>query len=238
MASFTKQSPAGWPVLAGLVGLLLGGCVLPAGSRMAPPADIAPTAVVMDTTGRSAARGLLVDESFDLGAFQVRAVKRGGTSSTSHSLGALSAASSRERFSFRFIGREQWLGRCELRTKDEFLQVKAVTLESRHAQLDCSCESGSERVSVLLEDEGRPLRGEMRIGDARYAMQQYRFGNSEGGLRSPAVGYRVETQDDGAGIAAVELLHPGRVWQQRSLPEPQREPMACLLTALMLHGSP
>lgn len=219
-----------------LAGLLLGGCALPPGSRMAAPGDIAPTAEVLDVSNRSRATGLLIDESFDLGAYQVREVRRSSTSNRSYSVGAVSGASSRESFSLRFIGQQEWQGRCAFRAKDQFVQLSAVTLENRRAQLACSCQSGREQAELLLDDEWRPLRGEMHVAGASYAMQQYRFGHSEGGLRSPAVGYRVELPGSGAGVAAVEVLHPGRVWQQRNLPEAQREPMACLLATLMVYG--
>lgn len=219
-----------------MAGLVLAGCALPPSSRMAAPADIAPTADVLDTSGRSRARGSLIDESFDLGSYAVRDVKRSASSGQSYSVGALSSASLRESFRFRFDGRQVWQGRCELRATDRALQVGVVALEDTRAQLECSCGSDREQATLTLEDEGRSLRGEMRVGGAAYAMQQYRFGLGDGGVRSPAVGYRVETPDAGAGVAAVEVLHPGRVWQQRSLPEAQREPMACLLTSLMIYG--
>lgn len=229
---------SGWRLaLAGALGsLLLGGCALPPGSRMAAPADIAPTAEVLDVGHRSVARGLLIDESFDVGLYRVHEVRRGSTSNRSGSIGALSATSTRESFGFSFTGRQDWQGRCEYRSRGHYLQVNAVTLEDRKDELDCSCQSGGEQVRLHLQDQGRPLRGEMQLGQARYAMLQYAFGNSDGGVRSPAVGYRVEPLQGGAGVAAVEVLHPGRIWQQRDLPAAQREPMACLLSALMIYG--
>ena len=231
---------AGSRLVQGLValggGLLLAGCALPPTSRMAAPADIAPTAEVLDTSGRPRARGLFIDESFDLGPYAVREVRRSAGSGQGFSVGGLSSVSHEESFRFQFTGHRPWQGRCELRARDKALQVGAVALEDSHAQLACQCETEGEQASLRLEDEGRALHGELRAGAAVYAMQQYRFGLGDGGVRSPAVGYRVETLDTGAGVAAVEVLHPGRVWQQHSLPAGQREPMACLLTGLMIYG--
>ena len=230
------QSQAGRGAIA-ILCLALSACALPPGSRMTPPADIAATADMLDVANRSRATGLLVDESFDVGSYQVRQVRRGAAANSSFSIGSLSLASGHERFSFAFRGQQEWQGRCELQTRDNSLAIKAGTLEDSRARLNCACRSEQAEVSLHLDDEWRPLRGEMVMGATRYAMQQYRFGTSEGGLRSPAVGYRVEQPGNGAGVAAVEVLHPGRIWQQRSLAVSEREPMACLLSALMIYGS-
>lgn len=232
----TTQPPSRSLLGASVLSLLLSGCALPPSSRMEAPADIAPTAEVLDVAKRSRATGLLVDESFDVGAYQVRKVKRGAMSNSSFSIGPVSTASSEEGFSFQFHGSQSWQGRCALRAKDRFLQVKVLTLEDRHAELQCSCDSEKQSVSLQLADEGRQLRGEMAIGAARYTLLPYLFGNSDGSVRAKAVGYRVEQPGNGAGVAAVEVLYPGRIWQQRSLPTEQREPMACLMSGLMIYG--
>ncbi|MBB4845365.1 hypothetical protein HNP55_003915 [Paucibacter oligotrophus] len=230
-----RSGPSRLAVL--LPSLMLAACALPPSSRMAAPADIAPQALVLDVAHRSRATGLLIDESFELGPYRIGKVKRGLSSNSSWGIDKVSSAQGSEHFSYGFQGQQEWQGHCELRSKGLYLQLKQGRLEDEKSQLQCSCQSAAEQVQLKLDDEWRPLQGEMVLGQTRYAMRQYLWGNSDGGLRSPAVGYRVEQMGGQKGVAAVEVLYPGRVWQLHSLPKEQGEPMACLLSGLMIYGS-
>lgn len=221
--------------------LLLSACALPT-ARMTPPADIAPTADVLEVANRSSFTGLFVDESFDVGPYRVSEVKRGWDSSSSTTLGNITVQNNSAAFSFAFQGTaSHWQGRCDYRAQQRRVQIGNVgNLEDEQGNLHCSCRSANKEdreVSFDLDDEWRPLRGALLIDGSRYELQQYSFGRHRGGLKSPAAGYRVEREGSGAGVAAVEVLHPGRIWLQRSLPAEQREPMACLMSALMIYGS-
>lgn len=217
--------------------LLLSACAITT-ARMPAPAELANGAEVLEVSHRSRASGSLVDESFEIGPYQVHHVKRGLRSSQGFGISAFSTESSKQHFRFEFKGRQDWQGRCELKARDTALQIGQVgQLEDSRASLQCSCaSSGGNEVQLKLEDSWRPLRGSMTLGGVSYRMQQVAFGTGDGGLRSPAMGYRVEGAD-GLAIAAAEVLYPGRIWQQRELPTDQREPQACLLSGLMLYGS-
>lgn len=214
--------------------LLLAAC---ATARMPPPADLPSGTEVLDVGNRSRMTGLLVDESFDLGPYQVRQVKRDLNSAGSVSIGSVSQERSRQGFQFRFIGGEEWQGHCELKTRDTALQANpTLRLEDSRARLACSCNSPTRSASLHLDDNWRPLQGHMDTGDGkRLEMRQVAFGQGDGGLRSPAMGYRVQGAD-GRTVAAAEVLYPGRIWRQSAQPADQREPQACLLSALMIYG--
>ncbi|ALT79173.1 hypothetical protein [Paucibacter sp. KCTC 42545] len=220
--------------------LLLSACALPT-ARMTPPPDIAPNADVLEVANRSSFIGALVDESFDVGPYRVTEVKRGWGSNSSTTLGNVTVQKSSSGFRFGFNGTaDHWQGRCDYRAQSRLVQLGNVgNLEEDKANLRCSCRSDNKEreVSFDLDDEWRPLRGALLIDASRYEVQQYSFGRHRGGLKSPASGYRVEREGNGTGVAAVEVLHPGRIWLQRSLPAEQREPMACLMSALMIYGS-
>ncbi len=223
-----------------LASLLLSACAIPS-ARMPAPAELATGAEVLEVSHRSRASGALVDESFEVGPYQVHHVKRGSSSAQGFGIGAFSTESSKQHFRFEFKGRQDWQGRCELKARDTALQIgktgQGGQLEDSRASLQCSCASSSGgEVRLLLEDSWRPLRGSMTLGGMSYRMQQVAFGQGDGGLRSPAMGYRVEGAD-GRAVAAAEVLYPGRIWQQRNLPAEQREPQACLLSGLMLYGA-
>jgi hypothetical protein len=217
--------------------LLLSACAIPS-ARMPAPAELANGAEVLEVGHRSRASGALVDESFEVGPYQVHHVKRGLSSAQGFGIGALSTESSKQHFRFEFKGRQDWRGRCELKARDTALQIgKVGQLEDSRASLQCSCASSDgNEMQLKLEDSWRPLRGSMTLGSVSYRMQQVAFGQGDGGPRSPAMGYRVEGAD-GRAVAAVEVLYPGRIWQQRDLPADQREPQACLLSGLMLYGA-
>jgi len=219
-----------------LFALLLSACAIPT-ARMPTPGDLASAADVLEVAHRSRASGLLVDESFDIGPYQVRRVKRGISASQGASIGALSTESGRQSFRYEFKGQQDWQGHCELRTRDNgFQATQSLRLEDSRANLQCSCTSPTREVHLQLSDQGRSVQGSMTLDSSRHAMQQERFGLGDGGLRAPAMGYRVESPE-GRTMAAVEVLHPGRIWQQRDLPLEQREPQACLFSGLMLYGA-
>jgi hypothetical protein len=210
-------------------------------TRMAAPAGLeAQQAEVLDVGARAKGTGLFAAEDFQVGPYQVSHVKRGWTSSDSSSLGLFSSKTQKQGFSYRFKGQRDWDGSCEYRSKEQGLKI-GMQLENNKAALDCSCRHGEQTVRLELKDEWKPLEGRLYVGGAEYRMSQIAERRTQNGmpveqsLKSPALGYRVDSLR-GSAIAAVEVLHPGRIWQQRQLPADQREPMACALAGLMLYG--
>ncbi|OYU26749.1 MAG: hypothetical protein CFE41_14835 [Burkholderiales bacterium PBB2] len=227
--------------MAALLATLLGvsACVTTP-TRMAAPGDLGQTAEVLDVGARAQGTGLFAAEDFQVGPYQVSHVKRGWTSSEGSSLGLFSSKTQKQGFSYRFKGQRDWDGSCEYRSKEQGLKI-GVQLENNKATLDCSCRHGEQTVRLELKDEWKPLEGRLYVGGAEYRMSQVAERRTQNGmpveqsLKSPALGYRVDSLR-GSAIAAVEVLHPGRIWQQRQLPAEQREPMACALAGLMLYG--
>jgi len=228
-----------WLALPMMALLALTGCVT-APTRMAAPGDLASTAEVLEVSARAKGTGLFAAEDFQLGPYQVSHVKRGWSSSESMALGLFSSKTHKQGFHYRFKGQRDWDGSCEYRAKEQDLKI-GVLLESRKATLSCSCQHGDQDARLELKDEWKPLEGRMHVGNAEYRMSQIAERRSQNGmvveqsLQSPALGYRVDSLRGGS-LAAVEVLHPGRIWQHRQLPAEQREPMACLLAGLMLYG--
>jgi hypothetical protein len=213
-----------------LLPVLLAACTT---TRMATPPDLI-GADVLDVSNRSGAAGTFVDESFNVGPYRVSKVDRGSHITTTSSVGGFTRERGRQGFGFRFIGEQTWQGRCDLNSRDTVLRSKqALFVADSHAQLDCRCTNGRQSVQLKLDDNWHPLQGDMMLCDGvHYGLRQEGFAD---GLRSRALGYRVEGADDHA-VAAVEVQYPGRIWRQPNLPAEQREPQACLLGALMIYG--
>jgi len=228
-----------WLALPVIALLALAGCVT-APTRMAAPGDLGQTAEVLDVGTRAKGTGLFAAEDFQVGPYQVSHVKRGWGSSEGLSLGIFSNKTHKQGFQYRFKGQRDWDASCEYRSKEHGLKI-GVLLENNKATLSCSCQHGDQDARLELKDEWKPLEGRMHVGGAEYRMSQIAERRTQNGmvveqsLQSPALGYRVDSLR-GGGLAAVEVLHPGRIWQHRQLPAEQREPMACLLAGLMLYG--
>jgi len=199
---------------------------------MAAPTDLV-GAEVLDVNNRSRATGLLVDESFNVGPYQVRKVKRGFNTTQSTDVGGLTQEHGHQSFRFQFIGEQIWEGRCERNASETLLKSKrAVFVADSLAQLDCSCTSASQSVRLKLDNNSYPMRGSMVLsGGVQYYLRQAGFA---GHVRSGTMGYRVDYAD-GHAAAAADLDYPGRIWRQPNLPKEQQEPQACLLSALMIH---
>ncbi|MDT8998661.1 hypothetical protein RQP53_05190 [Paucibacter sp. APW11] len=231
-----------WLIALPIATVVLAGCASNP-LRMAKPPELAGRAAVLEVSDRSSARGLLVDESFKLGSDQVSQVKRDWDSGGGLAIGPLSTRQQREGFRYRYLGREDWDAQCEYTSQERGLQLfKSLALEDNKAHLSCACRSGSEQVQIDLDDEWKPLQGSARIGSSSYRISQIaerRTVNGmavEQGLKSPALGYRLDDAARGQSVAAVEVLHPGRVWLAHQLPASEREPLACLMAGLMLYG--
>lgn len=239
------------PLLLLLAPVLLSACVSNP-PRMNPPEPFQAQSELLESKGRTRLSGLWADESFQLGPYRVEKVKRGWTSKDELGLGRLTQVKTKEGFKYEFKGRHAWNGRCDYQSTERGLKIGSnFTLEDHKAQLGCSCgqadaQLGTEGLDARLnlDDEWKPMRGWLDLGQGQpaYALHQSYERRTQGGmpveqgLKSPALGYWVDGSD-GRPFAAVEVLHPGRAWLPRSLAEPQKEAMACLMAGLMLYGS-
>lgn len=230
----TRRTPTLLALLA--APLLLAACANTPSLRMNTPPGLA-QATVLDVSQRSRASGLLVNEGFNLGGLTVDQVRHSATSSSSFSIGPLGSAKSRQTLSYSLTGTQAWRGRCELRSKDQSLDAgRGLQLQNEKAEISCSCErdGGGPAAQLQVDDGWRPARGEVTVNGQRYAIEQLRFDRSEGGLRDPQPGFVIQAPG-GAAVAAVETLHPGRLWLQPPLDGAStREPLACLAAGLML----
>lgn len=192
---------------------------------------------LMETAHRSQGTGLFVAEDFEFGPYRISKVKRSVVSKSGFSFGASSKETQKSNFGFQFNGGGQtWQGRCDFKSRERAVALgKSTHLSNRQSQLHCSCNNAAEQATLNLDDEWLPMEGQMQLGASAFSVTQVTPRRSEGGLTEAALGYRVRA-GNGSHPAAVEVLYPGRIWLQRDLPAEQAEPMACLLSALMLYG--
>lgn len=223
----------------GLLSALLGGCAtqprqmpLPDALRSTPPRLVAE---------RGAWQGSLADESFMLGASRVSEVRRSARGQQQFSLGGFAHSTQTESYAYRVDASSSWAGRCDYQDKASSLSLgRSLKLADRQGHLSCVCESGAEQARLELDDEWRPVRGELHMAGQVHSLRQIAErhvvdGQLEApGLQSPALGYWV---GEGAGaIAAVEVLRPGRVWVDARLPAAKDAALSCLLSGLLLWG--
>lgn len=220
---------------------LLAACAM--APRQMPLPDSLSTTPALPVSERGSARGLWADESFRIGSWSVHAVKREASEESGFSLGVLGREHQHEGFSFQFEAVASWQGRCDYEYKGSSLKLGGLQLQDQHGHLSCQCSSGAQEASLDLDDEWRPTRGELRVDQRHYGLRQVADvqrvqGHQEApGLRSPSDGYQV-LDGSGRAIAAVEVLHPGRLWLGAGLKEDGHAAMACLMSGLLLYSPP
>lgn len=197
------------------------------------PSDVAPATEPMPVQGRSASSGLLVNEDFKLGDFDVADVSRGAKSTQSFAAGFGFKSSAGSGYSFDLKrGADRLHGECTLEENESGASLGSLTISKSRQKLACACGNDAAPVaSVVLEaTNGKGYGGTLKAHDASY--QVAALYDVEGGLSdgNPA-GYRI----DGAGVeGAVDVLGPGRAWLAKSLEEPQRTDVTCVMAGLLL----
>jgi len=251
--NFKKCSP-----LAMSAGLLLasaclggiGGCSSTA-MEMRPPAGFEGQSLTLPAANRSRATGLLVDESFDLGAYRVTGIE-GKNSSTggSFQVGGLKVENRRSAFSYHLLGgnsgRTDVAAQCASKSNETSLPVfSAVTLQRYKVNFSCDCrtEDGHSASLSIASDSGwqgaagsNPVRLSINLDGVEYPLGRFDLHGRSVPDDEPFAGYRV---DGPAGpVAALGLSYPGTVWLHERLPAAKREAMSCALAGLMLHRGP
>ncbi len=199
--------------------------------HMVVPPDVSRASDVLEVRDRSAASGAFVDEGFSLGAYRVTEVDRDWSSTSSVGAGPVEKSESKTGYEYRLEAAEQQLaGRCAVRGRSRSVALGAGWSErSDRESLDCVC---GEQARLHLETDDETYRGALQLGAGRYSLSAITEAEGGGGFSVGPVGYRADGNEP---LAAVEVTHPGRIWLARSLPEPERPEVACLLVALLLY---
>ena len=207
-----------------------------AGPRMVPPADIAANSRVIDAIGRSRASGAFVDESFKLGQYGVTDVDRDWTSKNSTSIGPYGKDSTTAGYTYQFTaGKETLKGKCASiaegkRLKSGFIEISF----GRSSEQACECGAGASQAVVKVSGSEHS-QGVVTLGDTEYVMQAVSK-TDIANLAVGPVGYRVDSGD--TPVAAVEVLHPGRIWFDREVSKEDETRMSCVFAGLMLYVPP
>lgn len=205
--------------------------------RMAAPSDLGQDVEVLETSGRSSARGSLVDESFKLGPYAVSSVDRDWTTSQSFSSGNLSHENLRAGYTYKFGGGDSpaYEGLCAYRQNKGEADLGSLSITSRHGVLTCRCQAPSgEFINARVQGDGGKAVGNVSFGDETLVITSVH--DAQGGARvSDAIGYRIEGD---SGLAAAEAVAPGRVWLRRDLRKDERAAFSCLFSGMMLFDPP
>ncbi len=207
-----------------------------AGPRMVPPSDVAGNSRVIDAIDRSRSSGAFVDESFELGEYGVTNVDRDWTSKNSMSIGPYGEDSTTAGYTYQFtVGNETLKGKCASFAESERLQSGYIDVSLvRSNELVCECSAGASLAVVKISGPEHS-RGVVDLGDAEYVMQAVSETDMVH-LAGGPVGYRVDGGD--TPVAAVEVLHPGRIWFDQAVSKKDETRMSCVFAGLMLYVPP
>ena len=207
-----------------------------AGPRMVPPADIAGNSRVIDAIGRSRASGAFVDQSFKLGPYGVTDIDRDWTSKASRSIGPYGEDSATTGYTYQFTAGEETLnGKCGSFAEGKRLNRGSAEISfGKSSELVCECGAGPSQAGVIVGGSEHS-QGVVTLGDTEYVMQAV----SETDMMNLAggpVGYRVDRNH--TPVAAVEVLHPGRIWFDPEVSQEDETRMSCVFAGLMLYVPP
>ncbi len=199
---------------------------------MQVPSELAAHSDLLAVTDRGVWTGVLVNESFKLGPYVVKNVDRKWDVTTGFIAGNLSHSNTEGGYAFAFEGSGvNEVGHCAIGKRDTDVKYRSgVNLEFRFSKLACSCEGTPERATVVVESSNDKYAGTLTTSEGTYRVASVH--ELVGGSHSEEpVGYRI---DGARGVGAAEVIHPGRVWLDRSLDAKNRGQVACLVAGLML----
>jgi hypothetical protein len=207
---------------------------------MLPPKDVSEGAKVLEVVDRSMATGALVDESFKLGAYQVKDVDRDWNTSKKSSGFFVSKTTTTTGYSYKLVaGGETWEGSCGMTGTTKGVGNSQTSVEWGSDELSCECKYGGAAVSVEITanqaDAKRRVGGRLKLGEAHFEAQVVNETDKSNFTNRPA-GFRFDAPD--GAVAAVEMLHPGRVWLTSRLAEEQHAALSCISAGLMLYQPP
>jgi hypothetical protein len=224
-------------LLVTFIGLGITGC---AGPRMLPPKDVSEGSKVLEVVDRSRASGAFVDESFKLGAYQVKDVDRDWNTSKKSSGFFVSKTTTTTGCSFKLAaGSETWEGVCGMTGTTKGIGNSGDGVQWGSDELSCECKRGNDSASVEITsnqaDAKHRVGGSLKLGDASYIVQVVNETDGSNFTNKPA-GFRFDS--NAGALAALEMLYPGRVWLTSRLPEEQHAAVSCISAGLMLYQPP
>src|SRR5262245_10300626 len=176
-----------------------------AGPRMVPPDGLAGDSQVLDVQNRKRASGMLVNESFQLGAYQVTDVNRKSVGTTTLAIGSFSASGTSTGYSYQVSGGEgTWKGVCAFKRETKGLKLGLGNFSKADFQLVCKCKTGVRGALLELKNQGDQLQGTLAAGGDTYQVKPVTKTDKKTFAAGPA-GYQMDAQDGRRG--AVETLY-------------------------------
>jgi hypothetical protein len=219
-----------------LLAAMTGAC---APERMAVPTDVGEVSEEIVISKRSSILGALVDESFQMGPYQVVDVHRQGNSTRNTSIAGFSTV-----FSFTHttggyaFGLQaptgEYKGQCASQVDEKAVGFLGGELVQQNVHVLCDCNGASQVRFRISADASSPYRGTVHARGARYAIEGI-YTLENGFSSSRPTGYQVRGP---APVGAVEVLGKGRVWLNRTLDPGARADLACLFAGLLLYWPP
>jgi hypothetical protein len=235
MLSFSiRRITVGFILVAGA-----GGC---APTRMAVPANLAQASDEIVVTNRSRASGMLVNEAFTMGPYQIVRVHRGWQSGNDSGLqvGSVSSTTSHRKGFYDFDVKAptgMYKGQCGMHASEKTTQVGGLVLGGEAAQgLECNCSGGGPGMSSVRLESGPQSGGVVTPrGGGGYPLEGIvttADGHQTTATGGGPIGYEVRGP---APIGAVEVVEKGRIWMSRALDDSARADLACLFVGLLLY---
>lgn len=214
------------------VAAVIVGAVACAGPRMVAPADVAAGARVLDTKDRSAASGMLVDESFTLDKYAITSVDRDATSKSGFSIGGYGKSSTTTGYTYQFAaGSTKYDGGCGSVSKKQSVSLSAgSSVDWGNIEITCECGEGAKL--KMVGNGSDSVSGTVSLGDQQYELTPVSE-TDKSSLGSGPAGFRVDA--GGKPRGAVETLHPGRVWLSKDVEGAEADQLSCLFVGLMLY---
>jgi hypothetical protein len=217
-----------WVVLVGLGSVACG-----PGARMVVPSDLANQSRVLEVEDRSRATGLLANEGFKLGSYVVDKVDRDWDSSSSAGSGAYSAGKKTTGYTFRLqAGSTSWHGSCASLAKEQSVGSLSFGFSTK---VTCACQSAGKKATLKIGGQTEATGGTFESGGKTYLVTAIEETDKSYFGDTPA-GYRLDEGDKP--FAAVEVLHPGRVWLNTDMSEEEAASTSCALAGVMLYRPP
>jgi hypothetical protein len=223
-----------WRIRAALSAASAVGAVGCSVAHMALPGDFTGHTQVLAARDRSSGSGALVNESFELGPYGVRDVKRDWASVDEATTGDVTRRETTSSYFYVLKTADVHLeGRCTGRSGGAETQLGDGWSLSSSVRARLECECGPVASLKIEHDEGSvvgTLTHRSRVYDLRAVTAL-----EDGSTQSDPAGYRVDGDEP---LAAVDVQHPGRVWLKPDTDEPGRAELTCLLAGLMLYQLP
>jgi hypothetical protein len=204
--------------------------------KMGAPADLAKDADIISVTERSRMTGALANETFKLGPYEIKNVKRGWNSGDSSSGPINDTKSAKTSYGFTFkgpLGEAQ--AKCGSQIANETFKLLPIDVESSQINIGCVSEGAGANAKFQLAAENDDKLGGPVVAHANNLSVAAISHFSNGVRAREPVGYEFRS---GPAVSAVELDYPGKVWMARSLDDQTRADLACLAAGLMLYLPP